>query len=331
MVEYFTETGSWFTEQQLRERNITGIVTNAMLAGRDEDGTWSLVAEGSGKTKRVAGEDLTSSAFAYVGDSQDPSTWKLPIHFSAAAKSASHASNALARFNQTQGIPSGEKASVLAKIKAAAKKHGVDVSEGSKDDPEFPLTSLEEMIAELETLIAGDGFSEQQLHEREIAEFIDEILVEAGGGSWITTKDGRRINIGAGSQGKAAVKAGTKPATKATVAKVAKAADSVYKSLKNDEAMIGKIGNANAGKAALKKSGSILTRLGDLFQSVAGLGGFAQATWKIAQKLFVAAGGEFIAHNAVHVLHAAATSLHPIVTHILTHAATLSAAASSGT
>ncbi len=79
------------------------------------------------KTKRVAGEDLTSSAFAYVGDKDDPSTWKLPIKFSSDAKTKSHIRNALARFNQTQGIPAGEKDAVHARIVAAAKQHGIDV------------------------------------------------------------------------------------------------------------------------------------------------------------------------------------------------------------
>jgi len=32
------------------------------------------------KTKRVGGKDLSSSAFAYVGDAADPATWKYPIH-----------------------------------------------------------------------------------------------------------------------------------------------------------------------------------------------------------------------------------------------------------
>lgn len=84
------------------------------------------------KTKRVAGEDLPSSAFAYVGDESDTSTWKLPIHFSTEAKSARHVRNALARFNQTKGIPEGEKEAVLARIKAAATKYGIDVEEEKK-------------------------------------------------------------------------------------------------------------------------------------------------------------------------------------------------------
>lgn len=87
------------------------------------------ILEKEAKTKRVAGEDLSSSAFAYVGDPDDTSTWKLPIKFSSEEKTKSHIRNALARFNQTQGIPASEKAKVKAKIVAAAKKHGIDVSE----------------------------------------------------------------------------------------------------------------------------------------------------------------------------------------------------------
>jgi len=81
------------------------------------------------KTKRVAGEDLPQSAFAYVGDPDKTETWKLPIKFSSEAKSKSHVRNALARFNQTQGIPASEKGKVRAKIVSAARKYGIDVSE----------------------------------------------------------------------------------------------------------------------------------------------------------------------------------------------------------
>lgn len=74
------------------------------------------------KTKRKGGKDLHASDFAYVGDPDDTSTWKLPIH------DAAHVRNALARFNQTQGIPADEKKKVKAKITAAAHKHGIEVS-----------------------------------------------------------------------------------------------------------------------------------------------------------------------------------------------------------
>ncbi len=84
------------------------------------------------KTKRVAGEDLPASCFAYVGDAEDTGTWKLPYKgFSTEAKNKSHVRNALARFNQTQGIPSGEKAKVKSKLVSAAKKHGIEVSDKS--------------------------------------------------------------------------------------------------------------------------------------------------------------------------------------------------------
>lgn len=81
------------------------------------------------KTKRVAGESLTHDCFAYVGDVEDPKTWKLPIKFSTEAKTKRHIINALARFNQTKGIPDDKKADVKAKIVAAAKAHGVEVDE----------------------------------------------------------------------------------------------------------------------------------------------------------------------------------------------------------
>jgi hypothetical protein len=76
------------------------------------------------KTKEVAGQHLHTKDFAWVGDANDPETWKLPL------MDESHCRNALARFNQTEGIPEDKKAVVLAKIHAAAKKHGIKVDEG---------------------------------------------------------------------------------------------------------------------------------------------------------------------------------------------------------
>ena len=75
------------------------------------------------KTKRKGGKDLPASAFAYVGDKDDPSTWHLPVHDEA------HVKNALARVNQTHGIPDDKKAGVLSKIRDKASKMGVDVSD----------------------------------------------------------------------------------------------------------------------------------------------------------------------------------------------------------
>ena len=80
-----------------------------------------LVKASNKKTKSVAGKDLPSSAFAFVGDPDKTDTWKLPVH------DAAHAQNAMARFNQTEGIPADQKHVVAQHIISAAKKHGVGV------------------------------------------------------------------------------------------------------------------------------------------------------------------------------------------------------------
>jgi hypothetical protein len=85
----------------------------AILAGRRVD-------EAASKT--VDGKSLTASSFAYVGDPTQTDTWKFPIY------DADHVRNALARFNQGD-LPADAKKGVLAKIHAAAKKFGIDVSE----------------------------------------------------------------------------------------------------------------------------------------------------------------------------------------------------------
>ena len=75
-------------------------------------------AAGMVLTKTVSGSSLPKSAFAFVGDAKDTSTWKLPVHDKA------HADNAAARLNQTSGIPDDKKAAVESKIKSAQKKFG---------------------------------------------------------------------------------------------------------------------------------------------------------------------------------------------------------------
>jgi len=87
------------------------------------------------KTKRVGGKDLPSSAFAFVGDSNRTETWKYPIH------DAAHVRNALARWGQESGIPADKKGAVYGRIKAAAKRFGVDVS----SDTEKIIKSLYEV------------------------------------------------------------------------------------------------------------------------------------------------------------------------------------------
>lgn len=86
------------------------------------------------KTKTVGGVALPSHCFAYVGDPEKTETWKLPIEFPGdEKKTVRHIRNALARFEQTKGIPDGEKAKVKATIEAAARSHGVEVN-GEKSE-----------------------------------------------------------------------------------------------------------------------------------------------------------------------------------------------------
>lgn len=96
------------------------------------------------RTKTVGGKHLPSSAFAYVGDPEKTETWKLPIH------DADHVRNALARFNQTQGIPASAKAKVHAKIVAAAKKFGIHVSEENSSGVDAETAAMQVRVRVLE-------------------------------------------------------------------------------------------------------------------------------------------------------------------------------------
>jgi hypothetical protein len=85
------------------------------------------------KSKTVDGVSLTADCFAHVGDPDDPETWKLPIKFPGdEEKTKSHIRNALARFEQTEGMSADEKAKAKKKILAAAKENGIEASESEK-------------------------------------------------------------------------------------------------------------------------------------------------------------------------------------------------------
>lgn len=89
-----------------------------------------LIKEQERKTLTVDGEQLPATCFAYVGDEEDSSTWKLAYKgFSTEAKNRAHVRKALARFHQAQGIPASEKTKVKAKLVAAAKKLDIVVSD----------------------------------------------------------------------------------------------------------------------------------------------------------------------------------------------------------
>lgn len=80
------------------------------------------------KTKRVDGVDLPASAFAYTGDTQNTSTWKLPICFRGdEKKTRNHVKDALYRFDQVKGIPDNERETVFNILRGAAMCIGLRV------------------------------------------------------------------------------------------------------------------------------------------------------------------------------------------------------------
>jgi hypothetical protein len=71
------------------------------------------------KITEASREHIADANFAF------PKEKKEPIH------DAAHVRNAVARFNQVEGVSEDEKDAAWKRIKAAAKKHGVDVKEKS--------------------------------------------------------------------------------------------------------------------------------------------------------------------------------------------------------
>jgi hypothetical protein len=78
------------------------------------------------KTKTEGGKELSASDHAYVGDPEDPSTWKLRIDDKA------HIQDALARFNQTD-LPADKKQAVAKKLASKARAAGIDPSGFEKE------------------------------------------------------------------------------------------------------------------------------------------------------------------------------------------------------
>ncbi len=86
------------------------------------------------KTKKVDGEDLTWSDFIVASDHEDTSTWHLPWHFSNLEKTKAHLRDALARFNQVEGLSEDEKHAAWTKLVDLCKKYGIHVSEDNAAD-----------------------------------------------------------------------------------------------------------------------------------------------------------------------------------------------------
>ena len=67
-------------------------------------------------------DDLDKSAFAFPAQKKEP------------LENAAHVRNAVARFNQVKGVSDDERDAAWKRIKTAAKKHDVEVSEKSWRD-----------------------------------------------------------------------------------------------------------------------------------------------------------------------------------------------------
>jgi hypothetical protein len=71
------------------------------------------------KIKEATRDHITDESFAF------PKERKEPIH------DAAHVRNAIARFNQVQGVTDAERDAAWKRIEAAARKHHVDLTEKS--------------------------------------------------------------------------------------------------------------------------------------------------------------------------------------------------------
>jgi HK97 family phage prohead protease len=79
-------------------------------------------------TKMVDGENLTADCFLIVGDTQKTDTWELPWKFSDEEKTKSHLRDALARFDQVEGVSDEEKKKAWDELVKLCKEHGIDVN-----------------------------------------------------------------------------------------------------------------------------------------------------------------------------------------------------------
>jgi HK97 family phage prohead protease len=91
-------------------------------------------------TKKVDGEDLTADCFLIVGDPAKTDTWHLPWKFSTDEKTKSHLRDALARFDQVEGVSDDVKKAAYKKLVGLCKEHGIQVSD-DKEENSMDITS----------------------------------------------------------------------------------------------------------------------------------------------------------------------------------------------
>lgn len=102
------------------------------------------------KQKTVAGEKLTAGDFLIVGDPNDISTWHLPWKFDSEAKTKSHLRDALARFDQVEGVSDEVKSKAFTKLVHLALAHDIDVSDEEKKKAGIATSAPEKKSLELD-------------------------------------------------------------------------------------------------------------------------------------------------------------------------------------
>ena len=144
------------SNQNCDSEECAGCPMQGNAGGDDGEEDRALRAATGSRTKRVDGEDLTADCFAWVGNREKTASWKLPIKFSTEAKTKRHIRNALSRFSGTKGIPSEERPKVWKRITAAAKKHGIKVSEEDSKRAGFPPNPELEVRADEDASARGE-------------------------------------------------------------------------------------------------------------------------------------------------------------------------------
>lgn len=109
------------------------------------------------RTKKVDGFELTANRFAFVGDENNTSTWKIPLDFPDVEKSKSHVRNAPSRFAHAKGIPEEQRSKVWKKIIDAARRLEIKFSEEDKQRAiQAGLRQLESCDCTCDECQAGD-------------------------------------------------------------------------------------------------------------------------------------------------------------------------------
>lgn len=80
-------------------------------------------------TKTVDGHALTADCFLIVGDPEKTDTWHLPWKFPNEEETKSHLRDALARFDQLEGVSAEQKKAAWTELVKLCKEHDIEVSD----------------------------------------------------------------------------------------------------------------------------------------------------------------------------------------------------------